>query len=194
MFEHIHAHLYTAGNRKLLEKSDLCGCIGCRWVYEASEIDEWHHEDENGVGQTAICARCNIDGVVPDDAGYLLNWDFMTRMNNYWLQQVHEYTPEEIVKESTIESLNRSLWQKGFRIEINDERKPERYYLLYEGKEEFYFTKNPKELLIKIAQLIPDSDVIIETKEITEGDEKILKETMLIRIHQQTPRYEKDEN
>ena len=59
MLEHIHAHHYTSGNRESLKKSDLCGCIGCRWIYEASEIDEWCHEDENGVGPIAaeVCFR-----------------------------------------------------------------------------------------------------------------------------------------
>ena len=83
MFEYIYAHKHTSWNRKLLQQSELCGCIGCRAIYPASEIFQWHQEDENGVEQTAICARCNIDGVIPDEAGYLLTNDILMKISIY---------------------------------------------------------------------------------------------------------------
>ena len=53
---------------------------------------------------------------------------------------------------------------------------------------------NPKELLIKVAQMLPDSDVIIGKKELLEGNEKISEETMVTRLYQQLPIYEKDDS
>ena len=179
MFTHIHAHEYKWGNRQALKQSVKCGCFGCRSIYKADEINEW-------AGDTAICAHCNIDGVLPDNAGYPLTEELMAKMHNYWLGYHEEFTPEELVEESNIEILNKyCLRMKGFRVESNDQLKPERYYLVYEGKEEFYFTKNPRELLIKVAQLLPDSDVKIDTEEISIGDEKVQQEKIIIRIHQQ---------
>jgi hypothetical protein len=188
MFEYIYAHKYTSWNRKVLQQSELCGCIGCRAIYPASEISQWHQEDENGVEQTAICARCNVDGVIPDKAGYLLTNDFLMKMHNYWMEPVKKYSPTELVEESTIDYLNKwYLRPKGFRIEIENEPKPNRNYLVYEGAEELYKTNNPKELLIKIAQLLPDSDVHIETQDISVGEERISQDTLKIHIHYQIP-------
>ncbi len=186
MFEYIYAHKHTSDNRKALQESNLCGCIGCRWIYEANEISEFHGEDEHGVEQTAICARCNVDGVLPDKAGYLLTNDFMTQMHNYWMEAVKEYSPAELVEESNIEYLNTYyLRPKGFRIEIKNHKKESTNYLVYEGNEEFYKTNNPKELLIKVAQLLPDSDVCISTDDTSVENGKDLQETMTISIHYQ---------
>ena len=95
MFEYIYAHKHASWNRKVLQQSDLCGCIGCRSIYPASEIFQWHQEDENGVEQIAICARCNIDTILPDKAGYLLTTEFLTKMHNYWMEPVKEYSATE---------------------------------------------------------------------------------------------------
>jgi len=79
------------------------------------------------------------------------------------------------------------LRPKGFRIEIGNEPESNRNYLVYEGAEELYKTNNPKELLIKVAQLMPDSEVQIITQDIQVGDEKISQDTLEIHIHYQIP-------
>ena len=93
-------------------------------------VSQWHQEDEHEVEQTAICARCNIDGVIPDKAGHLLTIEFMTKMHNYWMEPVKEYSATELVDESTIDYLNTYyLRPKGFRIEIGNELEPYINYL-----------------------------------------------------------------
>ena len=188
MFEHIHAHKYTIENRELLKDSDLCGCCRCHWIYEPNEIDQWVHENENGIEVTATCSRCGIDSVVPEKAGYILTNELLKKMNNYWFELVKHFTPEQLVEQANIELLNKYyLRPHGFRIKIENQSESDPAYVVFEGLEDFYKTNNPKELLIKVAQLLPDSDVTIEYVETQKGDGKDQTESMVIHIHQQIP-------
>ena len=188
MFEHIYAAKHSVDNRDALKNSDLCGCYRCGAIFEPSEIDQWVHEDENGVEVTATCPRCSIDSILPESAGFLLTNDLMTKMHNYWFELVHHYTPEELVEDSTIKVLNKYyLRPKGFRVDVVKDETDDRKYLFLEGKQEFYNTKNPKEMLIKVGQLLPDSDVEIETEETILDGKNILREKMIIHLHQQIP-------
>jgi hypothetical protein len=56
----------SINNRDALLKSTMCGCHLCRKLFSSSEIAEWTDENEHGIGQTALCPRCGLDGVLGD--------------------------------------------------------------------------------------------------------------------------------
>ncbi len=56
----------SINNRDALLKSTICGCHLCRRVFSSSEIHDWTDEDGQGIGQTALCPRCGLDGVLGD--------------------------------------------------------------------------------------------------------------------------------
>ena len=60
-----------------------CGCFSCLRLFPPSQIDDWIDEDDDGVGQTALCPRCGTDAVLPVRAG--IDEGFLRRMNRRWL-------------------------------------------------------------------------------------------------------------
>ncbi len=53
-------------------------------TYPPSEIEEWIDEDENEVGQTALCPKCGIDSVIGSKSGVPLTKEFLECMNQVW--------------------------------------------------------------------------------------------------------------
>ena len=84
-FELMYAHKECARNRKALEKDSKCGCFYCLEIYNPSEITEWCDEGTDGE-VTALCARCGIDAVISESAGYPLTEDFLKSMNDFWFE------------------------------------------------------------------------------------------------------------
>jgi hypothetical protein len=82
--DHVAAHKHSSAHREELKNSDVCGCFYCLEIYDPIEITEWVDEDESGVGQCAICAKCGIDSVIGSASGYPITKEFMLRMNNHW--------------------------------------------------------------------------------------------------------------
>jgi hypothetical protein len=42
-------------------------------------------EDENGIGQTALCPKCGIDSVLGSNSGYpVTEIGFLKEMKSYW--------------------------------------------------------------------------------------------------------------
>ena len=186
MYEYIAAKPHTTNNREELQQSNLCGCLWCMEIYTASEINQWHMEDDNGIEQTAICAKCNADVILGDASGYPLTKDFLTRMHNYHMEPIKEWFATELVDEFSIEYLNEHyLKPKGFRVQVGEELEPYTNYFVYEGDAEIFTTIYPKEILIKIAQLLPDSEVRIVTDKIPVGNESVSQDTLKITIHHQ---------
>ena len=62
-------HLYSAGHRHLVERATGCGCFYCKAMFPASEIELWCDDPEGGLdkGTTALCPRCGIDSVLPNN-------------------------------------------------------------------------------------------------------------------------------
>lgn len=56
-------------NRAVVMAAQQVGCFSCITIYEPSAIREWTDEDSRGIGQTAICPRCDVDAVIPISAG-----------------------------------------------------------------------------------------------------------------------------
>jgi hypothetical protein len=75
----LRAHDHCRENREELSRSTTCGCFYCFAMYSPSEITEWIDGD-----QTAMCARCGIDSVVPLAAGYPITVEFLQKMHDHW--------------------------------------------------------------------------------------------------------------
>lgn len=82
--EYHAAHQYSSNHRKQVVDSEVCGCFYCLKVYPPSEIVEWVDEDENEVGQTALCPYCGIDSVIGSASGVSLDKQFFTEMYKIW--------------------------------------------------------------------------------------------------------------
>ena len=82
--DHIAAHKHISGHRKELESSDVCGCFYSLEIYKPVDIMDWVDEDESGVGQCALCAKCGIDSVTGSASGYPITKEFLQKMHDYW--------------------------------------------------------------------------------------------------------------
>jgi hypothetical protein len=91
----------------------------------------------------------------------------------------------EIVEDESIEALNRILKDKNIRIEREDDSE-DIYsdYRIFENDDMIFHTIYPKELLVKVAQLIPESEVRLGRYEVFVGpDNKDLsQETLVLEI------------
>lgn len=72
------AHEYCSEHRNLVLKSNKIGCFYCLRTYSPSKISEWID-----AGQTALCASCGVDAVVPGFWG-LTNLGFLKVMYDKW--------------------------------------------------------------------------------------------------------------
>ncbi len=75
-------HERSSGRRAAVLSASMVGCFYCKKIYSPSEIEDWTDDDPHGVGQTAICARCGIDAVIPLRAG--IDIEFLSRMHRHW--------------------------------------------------------------------------------------------------------------
>jgi len=48
--------------------------------FNPAEIEKWIDEDEQGMGQTALCPRCGIDSIMGEGSGYTLSPEFLKLM------------------------------------------------------------------------------------------------------------------
>lgn len=78
------AHTHSANHRLEIEASDSCGCFYCCATFKPSEIMDWVDENTEGIGQTALCARCGIDSVIGSRSGFPITSEFLSEMKRYW--------------------------------------------------------------------------------------------------------------
>ena len=78
------AHKHSTNNRTELSTSTKCGCFCCCSIFNPVEVERWIDEDEQGVGQTAMCPRCEIDSVIGEQSGYPISLEFLKLMEHYW--------------------------------------------------------------------------------------------------------------
>jgi hypothetical protein len=83
----VPAHAYSSVHRKQIQESDLCGCFYCLGTFLPTQIDEWVDEDEDGIGQTALCPKCGIDSVLGSKAGFSLSSEFLQMMRSHWFEK-----------------------------------------------------------------------------------------------------------
>lgn len=73
------AHEHSIYNREALSKSKEAACYYCRTIFPAHEVSEFTDDDE-----TALCPHCGVDSVLPDTAGYPLNYMTIRALHQYW--------------------------------------------------------------------------------------------------------------
>ena len=74
--EEIH-HLCTL-NKALIENNQ-CGCFCCTALFDSKEIYEW---TDNGL--TAICPKCGVDSILPQNKEYPLDIFLLQQMEKRW--------------------------------------------------------------------------------------------------------------
>ena len=79
------AYAHTIRNRAEILRSQNCCCIGCRGIFQASEVRDWIDG-----GKTAMCPYCNVDAVIGDASGHQLSTDFISLMHReYFDYEIH---------------------------------------------------------------------------------------------------------
>jgi hypothetical protein len=77
------AHRHSIRHRDEILTSEMCGCFCCLAVFPPSEIRKWVDTTE-GVGQTALCPKCDIDSVIGSKSGYKIEPEFLDQMRKHW--------------------------------------------------------------------------------------------------------------
>jgi len=49
------------------------------------DVAKWVDE-QDGVGQTALCPKCGIDSVIGSSSGYPITQAFLSGMRRYWFE------------------------------------------------------------------------------------------------------------
>jgi hypothetical protein len=82
--DYFKAHQYSSNHRKQIEQSDVCGCFSCLAKFKPCAIEEWVDENEDKIGQTALCPRCEIDSVIGSESGFIITDELLNKMNKHW--------------------------------------------------------------------------------------------------------------
>lgn len=77
------AHVHSSNHREEILKSNQCGCFYCFKTFKPEEIKDWIDQE-----QTAICPFCNIDSVIGDNSGAVLDETFLKEMHKDWFDSV----------------------------------------------------------------------------------------------------------
>jgi hypothetical protein len=62
----------------------MCGCFFCLATFPPGEIKDWVDENEDGVGQTALCPYCGIDSVIGSASGFPITREFLEEMHRFY--------------------------------------------------------------------------------------------------------------
>lgn len=79
----LDAHEFSSRHRDAIADAQICGCFYCLEIFEPNKIEDWLTDEG-----TALCPRCGIDSVLPDNVGYPITRDFLTQMKSYWFGNV----------------------------------------------------------------------------------------------------------
>jgi len=99
-------HKFCIRNRELLSRSDSAGCFYCLEIYPAAEIRDWVDglTVETGSltdGETALCAKCGIDSVLPSAAPVPLTADTLQAMHTYWFERTTSIESDDSIRRDT---------------------------------------------------------------------------------------------
>ena len=86
-------HRYSSDHRDRVERSAQCGCFYCWATFAPAEIadriDPPEDEATGERGKTALCPRCGIDSVLPDNVpGAPLSAEMLEAMRRYWFESL----------------------------------------------------------------------------------------------------------
>jgi hypothetical protein len=70
----------SSWHRHRLLGSRVAVCYYCFSEFSPSAVVDWCDQDENGVGQTALCPHCSVDAVVGFEGG----------VDREWVKRAHE--------------------------------------------------------------------------------------------------------
>lgn len=87
--DHVRAHTRSSFHRQEVLSSKVCGCFYCLAVFEPDAIAGWI-DDENSIGQTALCPKCGIDSVIGSGSGFPITKEFLGKMHSYWFGALAE--------------------------------------------------------------------------------------------------------
>ena len=71
-------HARSMNNRGALLDAKECGCFFCIKIYNPAKIMEWNNDE------TARCAFCGVDAVIPESYDYELSDSLLLAMKEYW--------------------------------------------------------------------------------------------------------------
>ena len=71
-------HARSTNNRGALLDSGECGCFFCIRIYNPEKISEWINDE------TAKCAFCGVDAVIPESCDYELSDSLLLEMKEFW--------------------------------------------------------------------------------------------------------------
>ena len=75
-------HCKSFKNFEDIKRSKKCGCYNCKKIFQATEIDEWVIEKDDGQ-KTALCPYCGIDSVI-QDSNVEITPELLEKMNTEW--------------------------------------------------------------------------------------------------------------
>lgn len=68
-------------HRDELLAASVCGCYYCCAMYSPSELFEWTDEDDDGLGQTAVCPCCGNCKVIAPQPSFSLEPEALRRLS-----------------------------------------------------------------------------------------------------------------
>lgn len=77
------AHRHCNHHRYEIISSEICACFYCFAVFKPEAIEIWVDE-QDGVGQTAVCPMCFVDAVIGSSSRLPLDNAFLKMMHEYW--------------------------------------------------------------------------------------------------------------
>jgi hypothetical protein len=75
-------HRQCIRHRSEIESAARCGCFNCGATFGPGDITDWVDE-----GTTALCPRCGIDSLLPEQASQPLTPALLEAMHEYWFER-----------------------------------------------------------------------------------------------------------
>ena len=75
-------HKFSSHHRGLVTPTATCGCFYCESVFQGQDVADWTDQ-----GQTALCPKCGIDSVLPENAAIRVTSDLLVKMRAYWFDR-----------------------------------------------------------------------------------------------------------
>jgi hypothetical protein len=76
--EIIKAYDASKDNLDSMDTATMCGCYNCLQIFETSKI-------KTCIDGDAICPHCGEASLIPDNAGFKLEDEFLKMVNKYWI-------------------------------------------------------------------------------------------------------------
>lgn len=70
---------FATSNKVSLAKSEYAACYFCMEIYPAKEVIDFLATED-----TALCPRCGIDSVLPDQSPYELTKENLLELHKFW--------------------------------------------------------------------------------------------------------------